>query len=302
MSRRTICICGVHVVALPFLEKLLASGIVFDCMVTIDEQTAQHNKVSGWYDYREFAKKNNIPLYYARRYDLKDARDLDFFASNRFDVIVQGGWQRLFPQKVLETLGIGAIGVHGSPDFLPLGRGRSPLNWSLIENRARFLVHLFLMKPDVDDGDVIFIDEFDINPFDDIDTLYMKLAILNARMHIKFINDLETKNIQLVPQIGEPTYFPKRSEADGEINWSEMDYFEIYNFVRAQTRPYPGAFGLVEDRWVRIWKCQPFDTRIKYPGHTIGEVVERFSRGFVVNCRGGLLLVTDWELLGSKPG
>ena len=46
---------------------------------------------------------------------------------------------------------------------------------------------------------------------------------------------------------------------------------------------------------LRIWKARPFDTRLDYPGAAYGAVVERFGERLVVNCRGGLLLVEDYE-------
>ena len=36
---------------------------------------------------------------------------------------------------------------------------------------------------------------------------------------------------------------PQRSPADGKIDWYRSS-FEIYNFIRAQTKPYPGAVCL----------------------------------------------------------
>lgn len=302
MSSRKIALCAVQVTSLPFVEGLLKNGVVIDRIVTIDPETAERNKVSGYHDFGDFAASRGIPLHRARRYDLTAPEDIDFFRAHRFDVVVQGGWQRLFPEAMLDTLSVGAIGLHGSADFLPKGRGRSPMNWSLIEGRKRFLLHLFLIRPGVDDGDVIDIADYDINEFDDIDTLYMKLSIVNLRMHLRVLPDLLAGRVVPRPQVGKPSYFPKRSEADGLIDWEEMDLFEIHDFIRAQTRPYPGAFAELGGEWVRIWKAQPFDTRIAYPGRLYGEIVETFPRGLVVNCRSGLLLVTDWETLSHRPG
>ncbi len=302
MSDDRIVLCGVQTTAIPFVRGLVAAGIRIDQFVSIDEETARRNKVAGWYDFRVFSEEFGIPIHILERYDLKSARDQAFFAENRFALLIQGGWQRLFPDEVLASLRVGALGLHGSSDFLPKGRGRSPMNWSLIQDCKRFLLHLFLMKPGIDDGDVIDIRDYDINQFDDIETLYMKLAIVNLRMHVESIPQLLTDGVRARPQVGNPSYFPKRTEADGEIVWDEMDLWEIYNFVRAQTRPYPGAFGQLDGRWTRIWRCQPFDTRITYPGVEYGVVVERFERGLVVNCRGGLLLVTESEALATKPG
>ena len=78
------------------------------------------------------------------------------------------------------------------------------------------------------------------------------------------------------------------------IDWSKSVH-EIYNFVRALTRPYPGAFTFLNGQRLNIWKSQPFDSKIKYESKN-GQIVEKFSTGhFVVNCKDGLLLITDYE-------
>ena len=51
------------------------------------------------------------------------------------------------------------------------------MNWSIIENRKRFLMHLFLIDKGTDSGEVIDILDFDINDEDDIETLYLKYNI-----------------------------------------------------------------------------------------------------------------------------
>jgi hypothetical protein len=51
---------------------------------------------------------------------------------------------------------------------------------------------------------------------------------------------------------------------------------------------------------INLWNVQPFDTRLTYYGQDVGEIVEVFKTGdFVVNCNGGLLLVTDFETAGK---
>ena len=50
----------------------------------------------------------------------------------------------------------------------------------------------------------------------------------------------------------EATEFPQRSPADGEVDWSKSAS-EIRNFIRAQTRPYPGAFTHIAGKKVILW-------------------------------------------------
>jgi methionyl-tRNA formyltransferase len=112
---------------------------------------------------------------------------------------------------------------------------------------------------------------------------------------LAWIPKLLENNYTLYQQHGEPTYYPKRTPEDGRIDWSKT-VFELYNFIRALTKPYPGAFTYIDERKIMIWKAQPFDTRISYFGKKEGEIVRIFDDGaFVVNCNSGLLLVTEYE-------
>ena len=292
-----IVMCGCHDVGGHLIGDLIESGVPFSHFVTLTPEQGQRHDIAGYHDLSQLARSHDIPVYNPQSYSLKDERDLAFFREQNFDLLIQGGWQRLFPESVLQTLRVGAIGAHGSADFLPKGRGRSPLNWSLIEGRTRFLLHLFLIKPGADDGDVLDVEDYDINAWDDIRTLYYKMAIAEKRMIKRSLAGLLEGTLPLRPQRGEPSHYARRTPDDGRIDWENMDVRQLYDFIRAQTRPYPGAFGFLDGKEYRIWKAQVFDTRLTYPDAAYGEVVECFDGQPIVNCRGGLLLLTDFELL-----
>ena len=74
--------------------------------------------------------------------------------------MILGGWQRLVPDKILKTLKYGGLGQHGSSEFLPKFRGRSPLNWSIIMGKRRLIWNLFVMTSGIDDGDIVDFIEF----------------------------------------------------------------------------------------------------------------------------------------------
>jgi methionyl-tRNA formyltransferase len=296
-----VVMCGCHEAGAHIVQGLLAAGSRFDYFVTLSAEQAKKYSVSGYFDFVPMAREYGIPVYVPEEYSLRSKADLDFFQAHRFDLLVQGGWQRLFPVDVLRTLGIGAIGVHGSADLLPKGRGRSPLNWSLIEGRRRFIMHLFLMTAGVDDGPVLDFEDFDITPFDDIRTLYMKNAIVTKRMLLRTIPRLARGEMSFKPQSGKPSYYEKRGPDDAQIDWEEHDVWSIYNLIRAVTRPYPGATATIEGRRYRIWKSRVLDTRITFPDAGYGVVVETFGKDLIINCRGGLLLLEDYEEIPGRP-
>lgn len=293
-----VVMCGCHEAGWIVIENLLKSGIFIDYFVILSRMQGEKYGISGYKDFTDLAKKYHIPIYNPSSYGLDHSDDIAFFQKNSFDVLIQGGWQRLFPKLVLDTLKIGALGVHGSSDPLPKGRGRSPLNWSLIQGKKRFVMQLFLMAEGVDDGPIIDSEYFDINYHDDIRTLYYKNVIVTTRMILRSLAQLLTygyiaSNKQA---IGKPTYYQRRNEEDGFFDWdADKDVFEIYDFIRAQTKPYPGAKAVINGRITRIWKAQIFDTRITYPNFQYGDVVEIFDNNLVVKCLGGLLMVTDYE-------
>lgn len=277
------------------LVYLIENGITVSHILTLNPEQAQKWKVSGYCDFTALAKKHGITYSFPTSYSLKNEADLDFFKRSGFDLLVIGGWQRLIPGEVLKTLSIGALGAHGSAEKLPRGRGRSPINWSLIEGKTRFILHLFLMDEGVDSGPVVDTLEFDINPFDTCDTLYKKLSICFKRLVLKHIPPLLNGTARLATQEGEPTYYPKRTPEDGKIDFHRSTT-EIYNLIRAVTRPYPGAFCFNNDQKIMVWEAWPFDTQIDFSGFKPGQVCEVFKDGsFVVRTGSDSLLVVDYE-------
>lgn len=298
-----ICMLGCCEVGYYILKNLIEEGLRFSYFVTLLSEQAKMYNVSGYFDFSYLAKNHSIPVYYPKNYSLNTQEDYEFFVYNKFDLVLLGGWQRLITKNILNTLRIGAIGGHGSSNFFPKGRGRSPLNWSLIENKKRFILHLFFIKPGVDDGDILDFYQFDINEFDNIRTLYYKVSIVSFEMLKRILPKISQGDIKVIPQLGEPTYYPKRNPEDGKINWNLMSVDEIYNLVRALTYPYPGAFTFLNNQKIMIWQAQIFDRSIKYYAKKYGEVLEVFINGdFVVNCLDGLLLVTNYEPKIIKKG
>ena len=169
------------------LKALVRNNIYISYIVCINPKKAEEQNVSGYFDFGKLANELDIPIYYCEKYSLKSLDDELFFNNQKFSLLIQGGWNRLFPDNILKILKIGAVGVHGSSYFLPKGRGRSPLNWSIIENKKRFILHFFIIKQGIDDGDVFHYEMFDINDWDDIKTLYFKNTYVSTRVLLKYI-------------------------------------------------------------------------------------------------------------------
>jgi methionyl-tRNA formyltransferase len=274
-------------------------GIQIDHCLTLSPEKGDSQQVAGYFDLRPFLDQKGIPWTHASHYNLKSEEDKDALLPLRLDVLLVMGWQRLIPDWFLQSLSIGAFGMHGSSKPLPHGRGRSPMNWSLIQDKKLFYTHLFQYKPGVDDGPVAGVQTFDITAWDDCHTLHLKNTVAMIKLCAEHLPLLLKGIGKLQPQTSEgASYYPKREAADGMIYW-EDDTKQIFNLTRAVTKPFPGAFSYLDNdplKKVIIWKAIPFDTQLVWKEASTGEIVQVFYDGtFVVKTSDSTLFVQDCE-------
>lgn len=296
-----LAIAGNQAATRDLAATLMREGYRFDLIINCGPEKA--HMISGYVDLATFAQEHDISLYRPKVYTLKSEEDQKGLLHYGIDAVILNGWQRLLPDWLLLNLRLGAYGMHGSSEPLPKGRGRSPLNWSLIEEKERFITHLLKLDVGVDSGYIVDALQFDINPWDTIESLYYKNEIAQFRLLKKHLPSILAGTVIARPQPAnvEPTYYPQRRPEDGIIRW-EQTSLAVYNLVRAVAKPYPGAFTYLGGKKMMIWVAHPFDTKITYPGAVPGQVVERFSTGkFVVATGDGTVLVDEWEGVPESP-
>ncbi len=270
-------------------------------IITIDPAAGEKHKVADYADLSELAAEKGICLYTAKYYSLKHASDLEYIRSLGIDIAFVIGWQRLIPAEILDSLTIGAFGMHGSSMDLPLGRGRSPMNWSLIEGRKAFYTNLFRYDAGVDSGAVVDTLKFQVTSRDTAETLHFKNALAMKHLIEKNAGRLVRNAIAPAPQNSSitPTYYPKRTPDDSLIDWN-LDVFALDRFIRAVTRPFNGAFSFLGDRKMHIYDAQVFDMHeFGFDDVPVGQVVTLFENGkFLIKAYGGLLLVNEYTYSG----
>ena len=276
---------------------LRRAGFAVDHCITLTPELAEQHQVAGYLDLRPFLEEFGVPYSLPRTYSLKNSYDREQIVEFELDVLLVMGWQRLIPDWLLEKLTVGAFGMHGSNKPLPHGRGRSPMNWSLIQGKKLFYTHLFKYLPGVDDGPIVGQQIFDITDHDTCHTLHFKNTLAMIRLccdHLPAM--LAHKVVTRAQPLGEASYYPKREAEDGAIFWEDSAE-EIYNLVRGVTHPFPGAFSFfdgVPSQQIYIWRALPFDTHLQWPEAVPGEIVEVFYDGsFLVRAGDTSLLVLE---------
>ena len=256
-------------------------------------------------DYHRFKKNElkNVEINFSKTYDLKNSKDLNFFIKNNFDIGIVLGWQRIIPSEILNTFNIGVFGGHGSAMKLPRGRGRSPLNWSILEKRKYFICNLIKYSNGIDNGSIIDFKKFSINQFDTAKSLHYKNLLTLSELLLKNYDKItENKYSQVAQKEHLATYYPKRNPEDSLINWNNnMD--DIIQLIKSSTLPFSGAFSYFKKKKIKILSAVKFfDFKLDnfFRDFKNGQVCEIFSeKDILIKVRNGVILVNNFRIDGN---
>ena len=298
-----VCLFGCKDTTLHVAKFLYSKGADIN-LITIDDKLSAKNQVAGYLNLLEHRKLFKS-VYVAKSYSLKDSEDKKFFESHNFNA--PGfciGWQRLIPEYVLEKFEFGVHGMHGSARDLPFGKGRSPMNWSIIEGRTFFYTNLFKYQPGVDDGPIVDRAVFSINAADTAETMHYKNVLSMCNIIDKNFEKLISGNVFYKSQNNNQgdSFYPKRSPKDGIIDWRDS-VDNIDKLIRAVSPPFHGAIAFNKSQETLIYRASIFFTDIEdhpFIESSIGEIVDVFpSNKFLVRCSNGVLIVHEYS--GPTP-
>jgi methionyl-tRNA formyltransferase len=177
----------------------------------------------------------------------------DQLAAMRPDLLLVVGWYYMIPAALRALAPVGCIGIHGS--LLPKYRGGAPLVWAMINGETETGATLFHFADGIDDGDIVGQVAFPIASRDTIADLLAKTELASLELLTRYVPMLAAGTAPRHAQDHtRATVVPQRSPADGEIDWT-WDAARIDRFIRAQTKPYPGAFTTISGKRVRIWSA-----------------------------------------------
>lgn len=238
----------------------------------------------------DLAADNNIRLFKVP--DINEKPVVEKIAGLRPDVIFELGWSQIISPEILKIPEKGCIGVHAS--LLPKNRGAASLNWAIINGEKKTGVTLFYLAEKPDDGDVIAQKEFHIDDRDDIETLHAKSDLASAELIMENLDAIRSGSARRIKQ--DPllaTYTQKRKPDDGEIDWNTGSR-QIYNWIRAQAHPFPGAFTTWNGKKLYIWKAEIHSVAQSGEPGRIFEVKQK--DGILVNTADKMILIRRAQL------
>jgi len=249
------------------IEKKTIVGII-----TIDDSADERSVLNKFI---EFSKINKIPLTIA-----KDRENADRLVRvYNPDLCIVIGWYWLIKKEVLDSVPYGFIGVHNS--LLPKYRGGSPLVWAIINGEEKVGFTIFSFSEGIDDGPVWGQVSIEISNTESIAEILDKFERETVEFLKKIFPLILDDSIKPTPQNeNESTYCSQRIPEDGAIDWSHSS-IKIHNFIRAQSKPYPGAFTYIKGKKLTVLDTIPLD--IIYFG-TPGQIARIDHNGVWVIC------------------
>jgi methionyl-tRNA formyltransferase len=260
---------------------ILASGGLGATCLEMIQQTSTVGFVmtdNGSDSILAFCKQNNIPIFIGNP---RKGKAVEFIANKPVDVLLSINYLFIVEQEIINHPAKYAINFHGS--LLPRYRGRTPHVWAIINNEKETGITAHLITEGCDEGDIVYQEKITIEPeftgaqiLDEFNKRYPKIIQLVMDM-------IENNTIKPIQQdCTKATWFGKRTPDDGRICWG-WHKERIYNWVRAQAKPYPGAFSYRGNDKITIHQVTFSDY------------------GFNADMPDGLILTTNPHLIVKTP-
>lgn len=169
-------------------------------------------------DVKVFAESRGLPVFQPD--NLHDAEAFQTFRELHADAAIVAAYGKILPPAWLEALPKGCINVHAS--LLPTYRGAAPIQWAVRNGDAESGISLMHMEEGMDTGGIYVQEPLALNPDEDSDALFKRMALLGGESIKKYLTPILTGDLLPVPQDEEKaSYAPKFERQDEEINWSD---------------------------------------------------------------------------------
>jgi methionyl-tRNA formyltransferase len=279
--------------AVASLQALLDQGFNVVGVITAPDKPAGRGLEIQQSPVKQLAVTYKLPL--LQPIKLKDPDFLEQLKAWKPDLQIVVAF-RMLPEVVWALPAQGTINLHGS--LLPNYRGAAPINWALINGEKKTGVTTFLLKHEIDTGDMLLQKEIEIEETDNFGSLYNKLKVMGAAVLTETIERYVQKEIAPTPQLNAGQSLksaPKLLKETGAINWNSTVY-AINNLIRGLS-PLPGAYAKLDGKMLKIYYAVAIEEKITVEPGTIetdGKNYLRFA------CQDGWLQVEEIQLEGKK--
>lgn len=230
--------------AVPPLEAIVAAGHEVPLVVTQPDRRRARGRGSTPTPVRVAAEELGLRVAAPER-----AREVvDGIAALGADLGVVVAFGQILPTELLAAVPGGFVNLHFS--LLPRWRGAAPVERAMLAGDAETGVALMAVVPELDAGGTFAVARTPIDAAETAGELRARLVALGTDLLVANLPTLPGREPQ--PQVGEPTYAPKLTVAEFELD-PAAPAVTTDRLVRAGN-PRPGAWLVHEGIRLKVWR------------------------------------------------
>lgn len=236
-----IVFLGTPEFAVESLDRLVKGGYNIVGVVTMPDKQAGRGHKLLQSPVKQYAVAHGLKL--MQPVSLKDPVFLEELASLHANLNIVIAF-RMLPRAVWEMPELGTFNLHAS--LLPRYRGAAPINWAIINGDTRTGVTTFMLKHEIDTGDILRQEAIEIGENETLESVHDRLMHLGADLTIDTVQHIVAGDLKPISQDEllqgeEPTPAPKIFKDTCRIDWAQPAR-SIHNLVRGLS-PYPAAWA-----------------------------------------------------------
>ncbi len=287
--------------ALAPLKKLVEGGYKVVAVVTGADKPSGRGMKLRANSIKTYAESVGLPVLQPLK--LKDEAFVNELRSYEPDLGVVVAF-RMLPEVVWQMPKFGTMNLHGS--LLPKYRGAAPIHWAVINGEQETGVSCFLLKHEIDTGDVLSQAKTEITPEDTTGTVYERLMYLGADLLEETVAKLIAGELyaEEQEQMEEaPTHAPKLTKENTKLDYSQSAE-ALVNFVRG-LNPFPTAWTELEianlgQQTYKIHKAEAVMQETLSGDEPIGSVILIGRKSLEVVCGKGRLRILELQPQGKR--
>lgn len=279
--------------AVESLKALVEGGYNVVAVITMpDKPVGRHHNTLQPSPVKQYALEHGLKIMQPEK--LKDEGFIEELRSLKADLQIVVAF-RMLPEVVWSMPPMGTFNAHAS--LLPKYRGAAPINWAVINGDTETGITTFMLKHEIDTGDIIDQVRIPIAETDNVEVVHDKLMKLSGELVTKTVDSIIDGTFKTTPQDdikdADLTPAPKIFRETCRIDWNQPNQ-TIYNFVRGLS-PYPTAWTTLDGKSAKIYETTKEDGTLK-PGE-----ISTDGKTFIkVGTADGILNILELQLEGKK--
>lgn len=246
MNQR-IVFMGTPMFAANVLEGLIKADFNIVGVVTQPDKEYGRKRELRASDVKSMALKYNIPV--LTPYKIRN--EYEPIIALEPDLIITSAYGQIVPKALLDYPKYHCINTHGS--LLPSYRGASPIQTAIINGETKTGMSIMYMNEKMDEGDILYQKEIDIDINDTSTTLFEKMSNLALEMLLEFVPKIFNDDINpIVQDHSKATYASLLSKEIEYIAFNE-NVLKVYNHIRGLL-DNPGCHLILKDKKYKIEK------------------------------------------------